>query len=83
MVGREFVAELLRHGFIIKRRSRSFVWVARGEQRLMVDEEAEVPDGLLARLLAATPPPPSTGEGGAGPLSRPITRPITRPLRRS
>jgi hypothetical protein len=78
MVGRAFVLELLRHGFIVKRRSRSLVWISRGEQRLMLDEEAEVPDGLLARLLTATVPPPAS----AGPISRPITRPISRPITR-
>jgi hypothetical protein len=60
MVGREFVGELERHGFVVRRRSRSFVWVARGEQTLMLDEEATVPEGLLARLLAPHSCPPPT-----------------------
>jgi hypothetical protein len=93
MVGRDFVLALERHGFVIKRRSRSFVWVSRGEQTLMLDEDASVPDGFLARLLGtSTSPPPSvaprqssvpTTRPGSRMSSRPATpRPTTRPTRR-
>lgn len=94
MLGRDFVLALERHGFGIKRRSRSFVWISRGEQSLMLDEEASVPDGFLARLLgtSASPPPrsvvprqssvPST-RSGSRMSSRPATpRPTSRPTRR-
>ena len=95
MVGRDFVLALERHGFVIKRRSRSFVWISRGEQTLMLDEEASVPDGFLARLLGTSscPPPGSsiaprpssvpTTRPGSRMSSRPATpRPTTRPTRR-
>lgn len=55
MVGRELVEQLERHGFIVKRRSRSFVWIARGEQAVMLDEEASIPEGILAHLLGDAP----------------------------
>ena len=59
MNGRDFVAELERHGFIVRRRSSTFVWVARGDQTLMLDVEATVPDTYLARILAPRPRPPA------------------------
>lgn len=60
MVGRELIQELERHGFVVRRRSRTFVWISRGEQTLMLDEEATVPDGFVVRLLAIhSLPPPS------------------------
>jgi hypothetical protein len=61
MTGRDFVVELERHGFVIRRRSRSYVWIARGEQTLMLDEEASVPDTYLARILGPRTLPPSSG----------------------
>ncbi len=58
MTGREFVAELEKLGFVIKRRSRTFVWVAREEQTLMLDEEADVPDAFARRVLQDAGRPP-------------------------
>jgi hypothetical protein len=52
MVGRDLVLELERRGFAVKRRSRSFVWVSRGEQTLMLEESATIPDDLVAQVLA-------------------------------
>lgn len=57
MTGREFVAALEKYGFTVRRRSKSFVWLLRGEQSLMVDEDSTVPDAFLERLLASAPPP--------------------------
>lgn len=51
MTGRDLVVGLERAGFSERRRSRSFVWLARDEQVLMVDEETVVPDDLLDKLL--------------------------------
>ena len=61
MTGREFVLELEREGFAVKRRCRSFVWIARGEQTLMLDEDATVPDKFLHSVLGprSQPPPAS------------------------
>ena len=53
MTGREFVGALERNGFTIRRRSKSFVWLMRDEQSLMVDEESTVPEAFLDRLLGA------------------------------
>jgi hypothetical protein len=52
MNGRDFVVELERNGFVVRRRSSTFVWVARGDQTLMIDVESTVPDAYLARVLA-------------------------------
>ncbi|MDB4944375.1 MAG: hypothetical protein JWP97_3909 [Labilithrix sp.] len=57
MTGREFVGALEKHGFTVRRRSRSFVWLLRGDQSLMVDEEANVPDAFLERLLGPSARP--------------------------
>lgn len=53
MTGRDLVVGLERAGFSERRRSRSFVWLARDEQVLMVDEESVVPDDLLDKLLGS------------------------------
>ena len=60
MTGRQFVAELERRGFVVRRRSRTFVWIARGEQTLMLDEEADVPDAFVLRVLQHTIQPASS-----------------------
>lgn len=95
MNGRDFVAELELRGFLVKRRSRSYVWLARGEQMLMVDEEAAIPEAYLANILrhAAHPPagprrslpprrstsPPRPSVLPARSSSRPSVRPSQRP----
>ena len=83
MTGREFVVELERHGFAIKRRCRSFVWIARGEQTLMLDEEAIVPTAFLEAVLKprASFPPPSMrgGPQSSRPISQTMRRLSTRP----
>ena len=82
MSGREFVAELERKGFVVRSRSQSFLWVARGEQTLMLDEESEVPDAFVFRILSASMPPASgrrpvahatvkPGRGAGEPSGRP------------
>ncbi|MDB4934987.1 MAG: hypothetical protein JWP87_1959 [Labilithrix sp.] len=81
MTGREFVVELERQGFVIRRRSRSFIWVARGDQTLMLDEDATIPDVYVMRLLGPRSRPPMSTRRGA--LStRPSARPSARPSRR-
>ena len=80
MNGRDFVAELERHGFTVRRRSSTFVWVARGDQTLMLDVEATVPDTYLARILAPRPRPPITvHRPSVHPSMRPSGRPSGRP----
>jgi len=59
MTGREFVQALETQGFIVKRRSSSFVWLARGDQSLMVDEEAVIPQAFLESLLGRGSQPPA------------------------
>ena len=87
MTGRELVVVLERHGFIVRRRSRSYVWVARGEQTLMLDEEASVPEAYLARILdpgSASAPssrrshPPSSVRRAVRASVRPSGRPSKR-----
>ncbi|AKV03122.1 hypothetical protein AKJ09_09785 [Labilithrix luteola] len=56
MTGRELVAGLELAGFQIRRRSKTFVWLGRGEQVVMVDEESTVPDDMLDRLLRSSRP---------------------------
>jgi hypothetical protein len=51
MTGHDLVEALEREGFKIRRRCRSYVWIARGQQTLMLDEDATVPDAFLERLL--------------------------------
>jgi len=51
-------------GFVVRRRSTSFVWLGRGEQVLMVDLDSAIPDAFLDRLLAprrSGSPPSSSG----------------------
>jgi hypothetical protein len=71
MTGRDFVSELERKGFVVRRRSRTFVWVARGEQTLMLDEEADVPDTFVLRILAHSMPPASARRAVAHASVRP------------
>jgi len=63
MTGREFVVALETQGFVVRRRSSSFVWMGRGDQVLMVDLESTIPDGFLDTLLASKKSysPPSGG----------------------
>ena len=53
MTGREFVKALESQGFVVRRRSTSFVWMGCGDQILMVDLESAIPDGFLETLLAS------------------------------
>ena len=55
MTGRELVCGLQRAGFSERRRSRTFVWLARDEQVVMVDEETTLPDDMLEKLLGSDP----------------------------
>jgi hypothetical protein len=86
MTGREFIVELERQGFAIKRRSKSFVWISRGEQMLMLDEEATVPDKMLITVLGARTKPPPSARRSLRPSmtpSRPSARPASSSLRPS
>lgn len=80
MTGREFVVELERLGFAIKRRCRTFVWIARGEQTLMLDEEAIIPDNFMATILGShVRSPPSGRSPSSQTMRRASIRPSGRP----
>lgn len=55
-------------GFVVRRRSASFVWLGRGEQVLMVDLDSAIPDAFLDRILA---PRRSVAPASGGRRSRP------------
>lgn len=80
------MTELELQGFVIRRRSKTFVWIARGEQTLMLDMEADVPDAFAVRVLASSHAPVSTRRPVAyasmRPPGRPSARPSGRPSRR-
>lgn len=78
MTGREFVSELEQKGYVVRRRSHTFVWIARGEQTLMLDEEADVPDTFAVRILAHSMPPVSTRRAVAHASVRPARPPANR-----
>lgn len=61
MTGREFVGALELQGYTIRRRCKGYVWLARGEQTLMVEEDASIPEAFLEALLSprARPSRPS------------------------
>lgn len=40
-------------GFVVRRRSSSFVWMGRDDQTLMVDVDSTIPDGFLETLLGS------------------------------
>jgi hypothetical protein len=61
MTGRELSDALEEAGFVVRRRSTSFVWMARGDQVLMIDLEARIPEGYAARILGVTLVPPESG----------------------
>jgi hypothetical protein len=52
MIGKELISALEREGFAIRRRSKAYVWIGRGDDVLLVDEEAEVSDEVAAQLIA-------------------------------
>ena len=54
MTGREFVVALETQGFVVKRRSSSFVWMGRDDQTLMVDLDSMIPDGFLDKILGSS-----------------------------
>jgi hypothetical protein len=82
MNGRDFVVELERRGYVIKRRSRTYVWISRGEQVLMLDEEATVPEHFLINVLGPSRPPPSRRSGAPLRSSMRPGRTSTRPSQR-
>lgn len=51
MTGSALIALLEQHGFSIVRRAKSYVWVGRGNDVLLVDEEAELEDEVVNALL--------------------------------
>lgn len=63
MIGREFVRALETQGFVVRRRCKSFVWLSRGEQSLMVDEDAIIPQGFLDGVLGRRSHPPPSAVG--------------------
>lgn len=51
MLGRELAAVLEREGFSVARRSRSYVWLERGRDSLLVDLDADIEDEVANQLL--------------------------------
>ncbi len=52
MRGSELVAAIEREGFAITRRSSTCVWLARDDQTLLVDVNAELPDVEAEAIMA-------------------------------
>jgi hypothetical protein len=83
MNGRDFVLELERRGYVIQRRSRTYVWISRADQVLMLDEEATVPEHFLAKVLGrGSHPPPSRRSGAPSRVTMRPARPSERPSKR-
>jgi hypothetical protein len=51
MNGKDLIGALEREGFAIVRRSKSYVWVGRGKDTLLVDEEGEVAEDIAQQLI--------------------------------
>ena len=51
MLGRDLLAALEREGFTVSRRAKSFLWLRRGEETLLLDEDAELEDVVVERIL--------------------------------
>lgn len=51
MKGAELIASLEIEGFVVSRRSRTLVWLKRGNEQLMLDSEADVDDEMAVEIL--------------------------------
>lgn len=51
MLGRDLLAVLEREGFTVTRRAKSYLWLRRGEETLLLDEDAEVADVVAERII--------------------------------
>ena len=51
MTGKELAEALAREGFVVVRRSKSLTWLRRGEDALLVDENAEVADDVAQQFI--------------------------------
>ena len=51
MKGADFIDLLMAEGFVVSRRSKTMVWLARGGEQLMIDSDAEVAEELAQDLL--------------------------------
>jgi hypothetical protein len=57
--GPDLLATLERAGFTVSRRSKSFVWLVRGEDQLLIDVNADIEDNLAREIIAHATRPPS------------------------
>ena len=51
MKGPELIDLLMAEGFVVSRRSKALVWLARGGEQLLIDSEAEVAEELAQEIL--------------------------------
>jgi Holliday junction resolvase len=49
--GRELIEALEREGFAVVRRSTSYVWLGRGKDVLLLDQDGEISDDVAHQLL--------------------------------
>jgi hypothetical protein len=52
MKGHELVSALEGEGFRVSRRSKSYVWLARGGDELLVEVEGEIEEKIWREILA-------------------------------
>jgi len=51
LLGRDLRTALEREGFTVSRRAKSYLWLRRGEEVLLLDEDADVADVVAERIL--------------------------------
>ena len=51
MKGPDLIDLLMAEGFVVSRRSKTLVWLARGGEQLLIDSEAEVAEELAQEIL--------------------------------
>jgi hypothetical protein len=51
MKGHELIAALEREGFCVSRRSKSYTWLARGGDEVLIEVEGEIEEGLARIIL--------------------------------
>ena len=52
MKGPELIESLEQEGFTVSRRSKTLVWLKRGEEQLLIDSAAEVDEQTARDILA-------------------------------
>ena len=52
MKGPDLIASLEHEGFVVSRRSKTLVWLKRGDEQLLIDSEADIDDQTANDILA-------------------------------